>query len=162
MLLCDTHWIPETVSVFCPFSSNVFLHDWSPEWSETLWSLDCESWDKYLQPHLNSSGNLVKWLECATTLRVQWAGVWGKTPFSTGESSQFCRIHYIPKSVELRKQLVWAAQDIAKPQAAWKYSVKIPNALTFMKFWSAWRREVVLFSVWFKTNVTSLWAINIW
>ena len=46
---------------------------------------------------------------------LQSAGVWGKTPFSTGDSSQFCRIHYIPESVELCKQLS-GPRGIAKPE----------------------------------------------
>ena len=64
---------------------------------------------EYLQPRFGSCSlmKLIKTRECNI---FQSAGVWGEKPFSTGDSSQFCRIHYIPESVELElcKQLVWA------------------------------------------------------
>ena len=115
MLSCDKNF-PLTVSVFFPPSHQMFPCMGRDTKKFGFWRRG-----EYLQPHLNSSCSLLKLLENATTSKVQWVGVWGKTPFSTGDSSQFCRIHYIPNSVELGKQLVWASRGIAKPEnILWK------------------------------------------
>ena len=96
MLFCNMHCISEMISVFFPLLIKFSLHGRVPAWIETHWTWNFDAEENIC--------NLAS-TEAPTSSR-QWAGVWGKTPFSTGESSQFCKIHNIPESVELGKQLV--------------------------------------------------------
>ena len=79
-------------------------------------------WGEHLQPHLNSNCSSSKWVKNVMTSKVQWIVVWGETPFSTGDRSQFCRIYYITKEC-------WAWQTaclvLPRYRKAWKHSVKI-------------------------------------
>ena len=104
------HVVQTTISLFLPLLNNRFL----------AWLIPCMVRVSVLQPRFGSCSlmKLIKTRECNI---LQSAGVWGKTPFSTGDSSQFCRIHYIPESVELCKQLS-GPRGIAKPENnLWKF-----------------------------------------
>ena len=79
-------------------------------------------WGEHLQPHLNSNCSSSKWVKNVMTSKVQWIVVWGETPFSTGDRSQFCRIYYITKEC-----WAWQTACLVLPRycKAWKHSVKI-------------------------------------
>ena len=132
-----------TISLFLPLLNNRFL----------AWLIPC------MADSLHVSGHCAVWILwriSATSLRqlfldevikirecniLQSAGVWGKTPFSTGDSSQFCRIHYIPESVELCKQLS-GPRGIAKPENnLWKLGT---CSWTGKQIWNMIRREILL------------------
>ena len=115
---------------FLPLLNNRFL----------AWLIPCMVRVTVLQPRFGSCSlmKLIKTRECNI---FQSAGVWGEKPFSTGDSSQFCRIHYIPESVELCKQLS-GPRGIAKPENnLWKLGT---CSWTGKQIWNMIRREILL------------------